>query len=66
MNSITRKKAAQLAAEFFGTGRYEDTARRNGYSTWSAWDARGASGNSRRTSASTARTARSANWSPRS
>ncbi len=41
MNSITRKAAAQLAAEFFGTGRYEDTARRNGYYTWSAWDSQG-------------------------
>ena len=41
MNSITRSKAAKLAAEFFGTGRYEDTARRNGYYTWSAWDANG-------------------------
>ena len=28
-----------VAAEFFGTGRYENTAGRNGYSTWSAWDA---------------------------
>lgn len=41
MNNITRPKAAKLAAEFFGTGRYEDTARRNGYYTWSAWDANG-------------------------
>ena len=41
MNSITRKEAAMLAATFFGTGRYEDTARRNGYYTWSAWDAQG-------------------------
>ena len=41
MNSITRKAAAQIAAEFFGTGRFEDTARRNGYYTWSAWDASG-------------------------
>lgn len=39
MNSITRRAAAKLAAEFFGTGRYEDTAYRNGYYTWSAWDA---------------------------
>ena len=39
MNSITRQAAAKLAAEFFGTGRYENTARRNGYYTWSAWDA---------------------------
>ena len=41
MNSITRRKAAKTAAEFFGTGRYKDTAGRNGYSTWSAWDADG-------------------------
>ena len=41
MNSITRQNAAKLAAEFFGTGRFQDTARRNGYYTWSAWDAQG-------------------------
>ena len=41
MNSISRDKAARLAAEFFGTGRFENTAGRNGYSTWSAWDADG-------------------------
>jgi len=41
MNSITRSAAAKLAADFFGTGRYEDTARRNGYCTWSAWDESG-------------------------
>ena len=41
MNHITRKNAAKLAADFFRTGRYEDTARRNGYYTWSAWDAEG-------------------------
>lgn len=37
MNNITRREAARLAAEFFGTGRYEYTARRNGYQAWSAW-----------------------------
>lgn len=41
MNNITRAKAAKLAATFFGTGRYENTAGRNGYSTWSAWDTQG-------------------------
>lgn len=41
MNNITRREAARVAAEYFGTGRYEDTRRRNGYMTWSAWDARG-------------------------
>ena len=32
MNSITRQKAAKVAAAYFGTGRYENTAGRNGYS----------------------------------
>jgi len=41
MNNITREKAAKLAAGFFGTSRYEYTARRNGYETWSAWDGQG-------------------------
>ena len=41
MNSIARSKAAKVAAEFFSTGRYEDTAYRNGYCTWSAWDSQG-------------------------
>ena len=41
MNNITRTKAAQLAAEFFGTGRHEHTAGRNGYDTYSAWDGEG-------------------------
>lgn len=41
MNNITREKAAQIAADFFGTGRSQNTASRNGYSTWSAWDGDG-------------------------
>ena len=41
MNNIERSRAAKVAAEFFGTGRFEATARRNGYCTWSAWDAQG-------------------------
>ena len=41
MNSISRRKAAKLAADFFGTGRFQDTAHRNGYCTWSAWDTQG-------------------------
>ena len=41
MNNITREKAAKLAADFFGTGRHQNTAYRNGYNTWSAWDADG-------------------------
>lgn len=41
MNNITRNKAAKIAAEFFGTGRFESTADRNGYCTWSAYDEQG-------------------------
>ena len=41
MNGIRRQKAAKIAAEFFGTGRWQDTARRNGYAAYSAWDAQG-------------------------
>lgn len=41
MNRITRSDAAKVAAEFFGTGRFENTERRNGYETWSAYDQAG-------------------------
>lgn len=41
MNNIDRSRAAKVAAAYFGSGRYENTAGRNGYSTWSAWDADG-------------------------
>lgn len=41
MNNIERSKAAKIAADFFGTYRYENTANRNGYCTWSAWDTEG-------------------------
>ena len=41
MNNITRAKAAQIAADFFGTHRHENTAGRNGYCTYSAWDSEG-------------------------
>ena len=41
MNSIPRSKAAKLASQFFGTGRYKNTADRNSYCTWSAYDEQG-------------------------
>ena len=41
MYGIARSRAAEVAATFFGTGRHEDTSRRNGYRAWSAWDAQG-------------------------
>lgn len=49
MNNITRTKAAQIAAEFFGTRRHENTAGRNGYFTYPHGTARGESGSFRRT-----------------
>lgn len=39
MNSIKRQAAAKAAAEFFGTGRYEE--KYDAYYTWSAYDAQG-------------------------
>ena len=41
MYNITRSFAAKIASDFFGTHRYANTERRNGYKTWSAWDAQG-------------------------
>lgn len=41
MNNIERSRAAKVAADYFGTGRYENTASRNGYCSWSAWDSQG-------------------------
>ena len=41
MNCISREKAAKVAADFFGTQRYQNTAIINSYATWSAWDAEG-------------------------
>ena len=38
-NNITRKKAAQVAAEFFGTGRIEEPTPGDHYDTWKAYDA---------------------------
>ena len=40
-NHITREHAAKVAAEFFGTNNYKNTAAANGYLTWSAWDQQG-------------------------
>ena len=41
MNNIERSRAAKVAATYFGIGRYENTASRNGYYSWSAWDSQG-------------------------
>ena len=38
MNNINRNEAAMVAAEFFKTGKFKNTATTNGYMTWSAWD----------------------------
>ena len=37
-NNITRANAAKTAAEYFGTGKYENTAYRDGYMSWTAYD----------------------------
>ena len=39
MYGITRQAAAKVAADYFGTGCFEDTDRQNRYYAWSAWDA---------------------------
>lgn len=62
MNSITREKAARIAATFFGTGRYEDTASRNGYRLGRHGTDREGNGNSKGTSALRELKARNANW----
>lgn len=41
LNCITIEKAAKVAAKFFGTSRYENTAGRNGYYTLPVWDGQG-------------------------
>lgn len=41
MNNISRRDAAKVAADYFGTNRTQDTNYRNGYMCWSAWDAQG-------------------------
>ena len=66
MNSISRRKAAKLAADFFGTGRFQDTAHRNGYCTWSAWDTQGREWKFQRDSSIHGPDDKSANWSHRS
>ena len=40
-NNITREQAAKVAAGFFGTNHYANTASVDGYYTWSAWDQQG-------------------------
>lgn len=40
-NNITRENAAKVAAKFFGTNHYANTANVDGYYTWSAWDQKG-------------------------
>ena len=46
-NNITRQKAAEKAAAYFGTRPERYTVHRNGYMTWSAWMPRAGNGNFR-------------------
>ena len=41
MTGITREQGAKIAAKFFGTNNYSNTAFTDGYKTWSAFDASG-------------------------
>lgn len=41
MTGLSRQTAAKIAADLFGTGRYWDTNREDGYYTWSAFDQQG-------------------------
>ena len=66
MNNITRKAAAKLTAEFFGTTAASTPLTATATKPTAHGTHRDASGNSRRTSASQAPTAKSANWSHRS
>ena len=62
MNSITRQKAAKTAAEFFGTGRYQDTAGRNDTAHGAPGMQTAGSGNSRRMFPLQDLTMKNANW----
>ena len=60
MNHIERSRAAKLAADFFGTGRYENTGTATAPGQPGMRTAE--SGNSKRMSASQDATARNAKW----
>ena len=62
MNNIRRDKAAELAAAFFGTGRFENTASRNGYYHGPHGMQAEGNGNSRKTSALRDLMIRNASW----
>ena len=66
MNNIRRDKAAEIAAAFFGTGRFQNTASRNGYYTWSAWDADGREWKFQKDVSIAGQMIRNASWSHRS
>ena len=66
MNSITREKAAKLAAKFFGTGRYAEHRKPQRVLHLERRGTRvDGNGNFRRMSASRDPTARNAKWSRR-
>jgi hypothetical protein len=64
MNHITRERAARLAADHFGTGRYEYTAK-TATALGRLGMHRAENGNSRKTSALQDAMPKSANWSRR-
>ena len=65
MNHITRERAAKLAADHFGTGRYEYTPAETATALGRLGMHRAENGNSRKTSALQDAMPKSANWSRR-
>ena len=63
MNSITREKAAETAAEYFGTGTYRFTG--GSYSAWEATDAQGRTWSFQRDSSILGLKRKNARWSAR-
>lgn len=63
MNNITRNKAAKIAAEFFDTGRFENTATETATALGQHMTSKAESGNSKKMSALQELTVRNAKWS---
>ena len=65
MNNITRNKAAKIAAEFFGTGRFETQPTETATALGQHMTSKAGSGNSKKMSALRELTVRNAKWSHR-
>lgn len=61
MNSITRRKAASLVGEYFGTRAF-DAAREYGYCSWACRDGKGRTWKFQKTYQSQGQTKRNVKW----